>query len=340
MTRPLSRIDPSVPPALVALLDAQLVPALTRELAVELAIWEHALVGVARELLGRPGKQFRSRVVELAFELGGGHPGALPAVIPQLVELLHAGSLIIDDVQDDSSQRRGGPAIHLIHGVPLAINAGTWLYFAAFHLVDHAGLAPGTVLEIYRMLSRTMFRSHQGQALDLAIDVTALRQREIGPLAEAAAALKSGELMGFAAELGALVAGASAPARATLSRFGAAAGVALQHLDDLGGLCNERRRDKGREDLAGRRLTWPWAYLADELDEVWFARLQRKVRDARSDELDELASELAALLGHAARDTVASRLESARTLLADSFADHSALAKLDAEIVDLERALG
>ena len=33
-----------------------------------------------------------------------------------LPELLHVGSLIIDDVQDDSDVRRGGPSCHMIHG--------------------------------------------------------------------------------------------------------------------------------------------------------------------------------------------------------------------------------
>ena len=48
-----------------------------------------------------------------------------------LPELLHVGSLIIDDVQDDSDVRRGGPACHKMYGEPLAINAGCASYFLA-----------------------------------------------------------------------------------------------------------------------------------------------------------------------------------------------------------------
>jgi len=325
----------SVPPDLLALLDEHLAPALT-DGTIRSEVSEATLVGIARELLGRPGKQFRARLVELAFELAGGEVGELCPVIPQLVEIVHAGSLIVDDIQDDSPERRGGPALHRLYGVPLAINTGNWLYFAAYHLIDRTGLTEGAALEIYRRLTRTMFRSHQGQALDLAIDVTAMRQRDVLELAEAAAALKAGELMSFAAALGGLAAGAILPTVESLARFGAALGVGLQHLDDAGGL--RGRRDKGREDLAGHRLTWPWACLAGELDTVGFTRLQHKLRDARDGDLDELIDELAGLLGEDAHHRAHVRLDGARVMLTEQFAGHPALSAVDAELARLERA--
>jgi len=257
-------------------------------------------------------------------------------VIPQLVEVVHAGSLIVDDIQDDSLERRGGPALHRLYGVPLAINTGNWLYFAAFHLIDRAALGDGAALEIYRRLTRTMFRSHQGQALDLAIDVTALRQRDVLELTDAAAALKAGELMSFAAALGGLAAGAVIPRVESLARFGAALGVGLQHLDDAGGL--RGRRDKGREDLAGHRLTWPWACLAGKLDTVGFTTLQRKLRDARDGDLDPFIDELAGLLGDDAYDRACIRLDGARGMLTEQFAGHPALSSVDAELARLEHA--
>jgi hypothetical protein len=138
---------------------------------------------------------------------------------------------------------------------------------------------------------------------------------------------------------------------AALAGFGIALGVGLQHLDDLGGLCNGGRRDKGREDLAGRRLTWPWAYLARELDEVRFAKLQRRLRDAGDagdaggaregiDALDALAAELAALLGDDARRRACARLGDARAGLEAAFPGHAALAKVDAAVAALERDAG
>ena len=45
------------------------------------------------------------------------------------------GSLIVDDIQDESDERRGGPCAHLIYGEPLCINAGTAAYFMCEHLI-------------------------------------------------------------------------------------------------------------------------------------------------------------------------------------------------------------
>ncbi len=332
----------AAPPDLVTVLDELLAPmvaAACPEPGVDPEIWNRVLVGFARDLLARPGKQLRGRVVELAFELAGGGVGP-PPVVAQLVELVHAGSLIVDDIQDDARWRRGGPALHRVCGTALAINTGNWLYFAAYHLIGRAGLPDAAALEIHQRLTRTMFHSHQGQALDLAIDVTELRQREVAVLADAAAALKTSELMRFAAELGGLAARAPAPVIGSLARFGAALGIGLQQLDDLAGLRDPRRRDKAREDLAGRRLTWPWAYLARALDEVRFAKLQRRLRDAGDGELDALATELAELLGDEARRRACARLDSARAELAAAFPGHAALARVDAELARLERDAG
>jgi hypothetical protein len=46
-----------------------------------------------------------------------------------VVESLHAGSLIVDDIEDDSDLRRDAATLHRIYGVPVALNAGNWLYF-------------------------------------------------------------------------------------------------------------------------------------------------------------------------------------------------------------------
>jgi geranylgeranyl pyrophosphate synthase len=338
MKGPIHEMAQGTPLDLVAVLDESLAPAITTGGAIPWELWDRALVGIARDVLSRPGKRFRARLVELAYELAGGCAGELAPTVPALVELVHAGSLVVDDVEDDARERRGAPALHRRYGVPLAINTGNWLYFAAYHVVEHAGFAEATPLDVYRRLSRTMFRSHQGQALDLAIDVTELRQRDIPGLADAVATLKTGELMSFAAALGALAARATEPVVALLTRFGAVLGVALQHLDDLGALCSVRRRDKGREDLAARRLTWPWGHLARELDEVRFAALQRELRHASgSAALDAVATKLAGLLGDSALHGARARLAAARALLTEPFAGHPALTKIESEMLRLEQ---
>ena len=76
-------------------------------------LWTGSLSGPLLELLGRPGKAFRSRLVEVAYALGREQTpgcGPMPPELPLLVEVLHAGSLIVDDIEDDSAERRPRPA--------------------------------------------------------------------------------------------------------------------------------------------------------------------------------------------------------------------------------------
>jgi hypothetical protein len=102
-------------------------------------LWERALLGPAREFLRRPGKQFRARLVEACWMLAGGAPGNMPAELPLIVELLHAGSLIVDDIEDGSHVRRGAPTLHEIYGTALALNTGNWMYFWPLALIDRLG---------------------------------------------------------------------------------------------------------------------------------------------------------------------------------------------------------
>ena len=100
-----------------------------------------------QDLMARPSKQFRGQLVKLAYRLTSG-TGTLSLVarercdiLANVAELIHAGSLLVDDIQDGSSMRRGAPALHLRYGVSLALNAGNWLYFWPFELIKKSGLS-------------------------------------------------------------------------------------------------------------------------------------------------------------------------------------------------------
>lgn len=53
-----------------------------------------------------------------------------------LTELIHNGSLMIDDVQDSSQSRRGDKCTHLKYGLDVAVNAGNILYYAPLLKLD------------------------------------------------------------------------------------------------------------------------------------------------------------------------------------------------------------
>jgi len=250
------------------------------ELPAEL--WDRALLDPLREFLARPGKEFRARLVELGFRLGGVPQGMPPPELPLLIESLHAGSLIIDDIEDNSDSRRGEATLHRRHGVPLALNAGNWLYFWAQVQLSRLPLADATRLLAHERLSVCLLRCHEGQALDLSVRIGDLAQAQVPSIVHATTRLKTGSLLGLATFLGALAAGASGEKLEAIGAFGRAAGVGLQMLDDLSGIVNVQRRDKAIEDLQHGRATWAWAWLATDLPTNTYQQLRNDLRKLRT----------------------------------------------------------
>lgn len=304
-------------------------------------LWASSLSGPLLELLTRPGKEFRSRLVEVSYEVGssvGSDP--MPALLPLLVEILHAGSLIVDDIEDDSKYRRGKPALHLMVGVPLALNAGNWLYFLPHSVLEQLQLSPQVELQVRRVLDRGVLRCHYGQALDLGARLGSLAQREVFDVVSVSTRLKTGSLLELAAELGGTAAGAEPELCAELAQFGRNYGVALQMLDDVSGLFEERRAHKGHEDLVNGRPTWPWAWLSRKLDEVSYSRLQHRAREVEKRELhpEALAKALRRELGKTPYRAVHEQLGQAFARLERKVSSRRVLDPLVEEIERLERA--
>jgi geranylgeranyl pyrophosphate synthase len=265
--------------------DAQLARSLPR------AIWNDALLAPLREFLARPSKNFRGGLVALGYRLGGGVEAEMPLELPLIIECLHAGSLIVDDIEDGSSERRGAPALHCSYGLPRALNAGNWLYFWPLWLLGRLPLTAEVRLLAHERVALCLLRCHEGQALDLQVRVDQLQQREVAQVALTVSRLKTGGLLGLGAALGALTADAPAQHVNAIAALGCELGVGLQMLDDLSGVLNGARRHKALEDLRLSRVTWLWALLAQELDRPAydaFVRELRAVRDgAASDALLE-----------------------------------------------------
>ncbi len=334
---------PAALPSLVAALDRALgadgVSALDPD--VPLGVWRRALIGPASEFVARPGKELRTTIVRAGWLLGGGDVQALPDVLPLVIELLHAGSLIIDDVEDGSTTRRGAPALHELVGVPLAINTGSWMYFWALAELDALALPDNRALAAHRLATTTLVRCHQGQALDLATRIADLHLAEVAPVVAATTRLKTGTLCRFAAELGALAAGARDDVRIAIGTFGERMGCALQMLDDLGSLTSSARRDKAHEDLRGGRPTWPWAWLAEHGPFAWgrLAALSRAVVAGTGD-TDELAAALASAINNTGRARVRRAIDGALELLVDTVGSNAVTDMIAGELARMEKSYG
>lgn len=304
-------------------------------------VWDEALYAPLADFFSRPGKEFRARLVDLAWELAG-QRGSPPSELRWVVEVLHAGSLIVDDIEDDSTYRRGELALHKKWGLGRALNAGSWLYFWSDSLIERMDLAPPIELSVRRLIDRTLLRAHQGQALDLSTRIFDLAQRDVPSVVSVTTQLKTGALMQLASSLGAVAAGGPRPVVAALARFGGELGGALQMLDDLGGIVSEARCHKGHEDLLGGRPTWPFAWAAGRLDSRRYAELVLAARRVHRREThpEVLASELRSLVAALGKRDVAARMERAFLDLKAVVGDAPALADVKAEIELLGRSYG
>lgn len=120
------------------------------------------LYAMMREYPSRPGKMIRSRLlIASAIAHGARFEQALP--LAAALELFQNWVLIHDDIEDDSDERRGKPALHRMYPTPLAINAGDALHIYMWQVVHQAGIA-GAFEEFLEMIHRTA----EGQHLDLA----------------------------------------------------------------------------------------------------------------------------------------------------------------------------
>lgn len=301
---------------LLALLERQLHGPLLRGqvgdlgAAVPEELWTRALLAPLRDFLGREGKNFRARMVSFCWSLAGRSDPA-PEALGLILEYVHAGSLIIDDIQDGSLERRGGPSLHQGYGVPLALCVGNWLYFFPFAVLRHLGLDPTIELELYRHMTAQMLRCHYGQSLDLTVRSYALEQARVPAVVAAITDCKTAALFELAAACGALPAGARPERLQVLTRFGARLGRALQHLDDLGSLKLSHRSAKRHEDLYGARATYAWALLAELFDARTFADFQARARrsESRQEDADALARDLLSAVGEEGAKRVQASLD-------------------------------
>lgn len=300
--------------------------------------WQKALFGPLADASRRPGKELRGRFTQVAWMLARGR-GPAPIELAAAVEALHLGSLIVDDIEDGSHRRRGSPALHLQTGLPVALNAANWLYFWPSTLFERAGFEPLRLSSLKGAMDRAVLRCHYGQALDLSLRVTELRQHELKDLVYATTRLKTGALFELAGALGAIAAGAPVETQRALMEVGRDIGVALQMLDDWTGITWQSRRHKGYEDLLAARPSWPWAWLSERVDDVSYRRLCVLAEAVARRELhpEVLAEQLRALLADAPRGVIRQRLEHLRAGSRARFDGMPALAELDLELARLER---
>jgi len=126
------------------------------------------LYDLAGEYPRRGGRSFRPSLC-IATARAFGTPMELALRTAVSIEMLHNAMLIHDDIEDESEQRRGKPAMHISQGVPIAINVGDMLCLLALRpLLDNRNVLGAELsLRILEETERMARESAEGQAFEL-----------------------------------------------------------------------------------------------------------------------------------------------------------------------------
>ena len=247
------------------------------------------------DMLSRGGKRWRPLLMTLVCETLGGGDAAIP--LTPAVEFAHNASLIHDDIEDDSEERRGKPAIHKIHGIDTAINSGSFFYFLSSCCIENCALQNKE--HIYKFWFEYMRRLHLGQAMDINW------HRNISFVPEIdeyflMCKMKTGSLARLAAELGAYIAGLSHPAaHETIQLLGEAAdmmGIGFQILDDVKNLTTGIPGKRRGDDIVEWKKSLPILLYMNKYperrDKVFYCYHVAKREGTRAPEVEELIKHL------------------------------------------------
>ena len=260
-----------------------------------------ALTDPLNDMLSRGGKRWRPLLMTLVCETLGGGNAAIP--LTPAVEFAHNASLIHDDIEDDSAERRGQPAIHKIYGLDTAVNSASFFYFLSTCCIENAADTPNIKEQIYKFWMEYMRRLHLGQAMDINW------HRNISVIPEIEeyflmCRMKTGSLARLAAELGAYI--ARTPANKTtpqkaIQMIGEAAdmmGVGFQILDDVKNLTTGiPGKRKGDDFVEGKKSLPILLYLKkypEMHNKILYCFHVAKREGTRAPEVEELIGNMTA----------------------------------------------
>ena len=183
------------------------------------------------------GKRLRPLLVVAAHEASGGSVGPRLYDLAAAVELIHAYSLMHDDLpcMDDAPLRRGRPTPHTLYGVEATTVAGAalipWAAAWAMESVEGLGLGEDARRAVLGELLGAAGAGGMvgGQALDLLGEGEDLGESELSTLHR----LKTGALLTASLTMGSIAAGASDEVTVAMAAFGRKLGLAFQVMDDV-----------------------------------------------------------------------------------------------------------
>lgn len=202
------------------------------------------------------GKRLRPVIMLMACEAFGGKIEDVLDVAAG-IEMFHNFTLLHDDVMDNSDTRRGRASVPARFGVNASILSGDTMLTLATMLI---GKAPATCRnEVMDVFNRMAIEVYEGQALDMLFE----NKEEVSTVDYVRMVeLKTGALLGAAARIGAMIAGATEEDAQLIDDFGRRLGIAFQIQDDLldcFGDASTFGKPIGGDILNGKKT---WLYLS------------------------------------------------------------------------------
>ena len=243
-----------------------------KEISLESVASVDAITTIGQYLHEAGGKRLRPTLLLLSSRLiGDGGQSAIR--LGAVVEIIHAATLVHDDVIDAAETRRGRPSANVQWGNHTCVLAGDWLYMQAFQMALRE--RNFHILDLLIGLTQMMV---EGELLQLErigkVDVSEADCMELVDR-------KTACLFSVCAKLGALVAGADSQTEEKLGEYAWNLGMAFQLVDDVLDF-TAREKTLGKPvggDLREGKVTLPLVYSLERSNSEERREVERVLAD-------------------------------------------------------------
>jgi octaprenyl-diphosphate synthase len=227
-----------------------------KQITVESVASVDAVTAIGRYLQSSGGKRLRPALLLICAKLAGG-VGRSAIHLGAVVEMIHAATLVHDDVIDAAQTRRGRPSTNIKWGNHTCVLAGDWLYMQAFQVALRE--RSFAILDLLISLTQMMV---EGELLQLdRIGRIEISEADCMELVDR----KTACLFSVCARLGAISAGADVPVQEKLGEYAWNLGMAFQLVDDVLDF-TAREKTLGKPvggDLREGKVTLPLVYALE-----------------------------------------------------------------------------
>ena len=211
---------------------------------------------IAEYIISAGGKRIRPTLVLLVANAYG-YRGTAHHELAAVVEFIHTATLLHDDIVDESSMRRGRKTANALFGNAASVLVGDFLYSRSFQMM--VGLNNMRVMQILSDATNVIAEGEVLQLLNMH-DPDVSQDSYLNVIRS-----KTAKLFEAAAQLGALISGATDAEIDAAGEYGRSLGTAFQLIDDLldyEGATEQLGKNVG-DDLREGKPTLPLIYLME-----------------------------------------------------------------------------